>query len=354
MSTFNIAVIQGDGIGPEVTDSAMAVLTKIGERYNHTFNFTPSICGGCAYDKYGEPLPKESLDICLNSDSVLLGAVGGPQYDSLPYELRPERALLGVRKAMGLYANLRPAKMFPALSKVCPLKNPKDIDLLVVRELIGGIYFGEKGIRNGKLGREGYDVMAYSEMEVERIGRIAFELAQKRRGKVSSVDKANVLSTSGIWRKIIHDIHEDYPDVTLEDVLVDNMAMQLVREPSQFDVIVTGNLFGDILSDLASQCVGSIGILPSASLGDTTRGLYEPIHGSAPTIAGKNIANPIATILSAAMMLRYSFDLQQEGEAIEKAVEKTLNDGARTADLQEEGLPVLGTREITEVIIKNI
>ena len=191
-------------------------------------------------------------------------------------------------------------------------------------------------------------------MEVERIGRIAFELAQKRRGKVSSVDKAIVLSTSGVWRKIIHDIHEDYPDVTLEDVLVDNMAMQLVREPSQFDVIVTGNLFGDILSDLASQCVGSIGILPSASLGDTTRGLYEPIHGSAPTIAGKNIANPIATILSAAMMLRYAFDLQQEGEAIEKAVEKTLNDGARTADLQEEGLPVLGTREITEVIIKNI
>ncbi len=354
MSKYNIAVIKGDGIGPEIVNSAMDVLTKIGERYNHTFDFTQSICGGIAYDKYGEPLPKESLDICLASDSVLLGAVGGPQYDNLPYEKRPERALLGVRKAMGLYANLRPAKIFPALAGACPLKNPKNIDMLIVRELIGGIYFGEKGIRQGKLGREGYDVMAYSEMEVERIGRIAFELAQKRRGKVSSIDKANVLSTSGIWRKIIHDIHEDYPDVQLEDVLVDNAAMQLVRDPSQFDVIVTGNLFGDILSDLASQCVGSIGILPSASLGETTRGLYEPIHGSAPTIAGKNIANPIATILSAAMMLRYAFDLQEEGEAIEKAVEKTLNDGYRTADLQEEGLSVLGTKEITEVIINNI
>ena len=256
MSTFNIAIIQGDGIGPEVTTAAMNVLTKIGERYGHKFNFTQSICGGCAYDKYGEPLPKESLDICLASDSVLLGAVGGPQYDNLPYELRPERALLGVRKAMELYANLRPAKMFDALKSVCPLKNPKNIDIMVVRELIGGIYFGEKGVRNGKMGREGYDVMAYGELEIERICRTAFELAQKRRGKVSSVDKANVLKTSGVWRQVVHSIHEDYPDVELEDVLVDNMAMQLVREPSQFDVVVTGNLFGDILSDLASQCVG--------------------------------------------------------------------------------------------------
>lgn len=354
MGSYNIAVIKGDGIGPEVVSAAMDVLTKTGERFGHKFNFTESICGGAAYDKYGEPLPAESLEICLKSDSVLLGAVGGFQYDNLPYEKRPERALLGVRKAMGLYANLRPAKLFPALNKVCPLKNPGNIDLLVVRELIGGIYFGEKGMRQGKFGAEGYDVMAYGELEVERIARVAFELAQKRRSKVSSIDKANVLKTSGLWRKCVHDVHSDYPDVVLEDVLVDNAAMQLVRDPAQFDVIVTGNLFGDILSDLSAMCVGSIGILPSASINETTRGLYEPIHGSAPTIAGKNIANPVATILSAAMMLKYAFNLGKEAEAIENAVDKALTEGARTQDLQEEGLPVLGTREITEVIIKNI
>lgn len=351
---YNIATIKGDGIGNEIVTSAMNVLTKIGERFSHTFDFVDSICGGVAFDKYGEPLPKESLDICLQSDSVLLGAVGGPQYDGLPYDKRPERALLGIRKAMELYANLRPAKIFPALVNVCPLKNPNNIDMMVVRELIGDVYFGEKGIRNGKLGREGYDVMSYSEIEVERIARTAFELAQKRRGKVTSIDKANVLATSGIWRKVVNDVHADYPNVSLEDMLVDNAAMQLVKDPSQFDVIVTGNLFGDILSDLASQCVGSIGILPSASINETTRGLYEPIHGSAPTIAGKNIANPIATILSAAMMLKYSFNLVKESDAIEAAVEKTLNDGARTADLKEDGHTTYGTREITELIIKNI
>ena len=354
MGIYNIAVIKGDGIGPEVVESAMDVLTKIGDRYSHTFAFNESVCGGVAYDRYGEPLPKESLDICLMSDSVLLGAVGGYQYDNLPYEKRPERALLGVRKEMGLYANLRPAKLFSALSKVCPLKSPGDIDLLVVRELIGGIYFGEKGMRQGKYGSEGYDIMAYGELEVERIARVAFELAQKRRGKVSSIDKANVLDTSRLWRKTVTAVHSDYPDVQLEDVLVDNAAMQLVREPSQFDVIVTGNLFGDILSDLSAMCVGSIGILPSASINETTRGLYEPIHGSAPTIAGQNIANPIATILSAAMMLRYAFNLSDEADAIERAVDKTLNEGARTADLREEGLPVLGTKEMTEKIINNI
>ena len=348
MSSYNITVIQGDRIGPEVTSAAVRVLEEVGAKFGHKFNFEYSVCGGAAYDRYGEPLPAESLEKCLKSDSVLLGAVGGPQYDSLPYEKRPERALLGVRKAMGLYANLRPAKLFDALADVCPLKNPKNIDMLVVRELIGGIYFGEKG------GREGYDVMCYGELEVERICRAAFELAQKRRGKVTSVDKANVLKTSGIWRKVVHDIHEDYPDVQLEDVLVDNMAMQLVRDPSQFDVIVTGNLFGDILSDLASQCVGSIGILPSASINDTTRGLYEPIHGSAPSIAGKNIANPIATILSASMMLKYAFDLSAEADAVDKAVEKALNDGARTADLAQEGLPVLSTTQMTDVILKNL
>ncbi|MEG1608389.1 MAG: 3-isopropylmalate dehydrogenase [Clostridia bacterium] len=351
---YNIATIKGDGIGPEIVNSAMDVLTAIGDKFGHTFNFTDSVCGGVAFDKYGEPLPKESLDICLASDSVLLGAVGGPQYDGLPYDKRPERALLGVRKAMQLYANLRPAKLFSSLANVCPLKNPNNIDIMVVRELIGDIYFGEKGVRNGKLGREGYDVMSYSEMEVERIARVAFELAEKRRGKVTSIDKANVLATSGIWRKVVNDIHEDYPSVTLEDMLVDNAAMQLVKDPSQFDVVLTGNLFGDILSDLASQCVGSIGILPSASINETTRGLYEPIHGSAPTIAGKNIANPIATILSAAMMLKYSFNLMTEGNAIENAVEKTLNDGARTADLQEVGHPTYGTKEMTALIIKNI
>lgn len=354
MGTYNIAVIKGDGIGPEVTGAAQDVLVKVGERFSHKFNFTESICGGAAYDRYGEPLPEESLEICLKSDSVLLGAVGGPQYDTLPYEKRPERALLGVRKAMGLYANLRPARLFPALEKVCPLKNPGKIDLLVVRELIGGIYFGEKGMRRGKYGAEGYDVMAYGELEVERIARVAFELAQKRRGKVSSIDKANVLKTSGLWRKCVHDVHSDYPDVLLEDVLVDNAAMQLVRDPAQFDVIVTGNLFGDILSDLSAMCVGSIGILPSASINETTRGLYEPIHGSAPTIAGKDIANPLATILSAAMMLRYAFDLSKEADAVEAAVEKTLAQGARTADLKEEGLPVIGTRAMTEKVIANI
>ena len=354
MGTYNIAVIKGDGIGPEVTGAAMDVLVKVGERFSHKFNFTESICGGAADDKFGEPLPAESLDICLKSDSVLLGAVGGPQYDSLPYEKRPERALLGVRKAMGLYANLRPARLFPALEKVCPLKAPGKIDLLVVRELIGGIYFGEKGMRRGKYGAEGYDVMAYGELEVERIARVAFELAQKRRGKVSSIDKANVLKTSGLWRKCVHDVHSDYPDVQLEDVLVDNAAMQLVRDPAQFDVIVTGNLFGDILSDLSAMCVGSIGILPSASINETTRGLYEPIHGAAPTIAGKDIANPLATILSAAMMLRYAFDLAKEADAVEAAVEKTLAQGARTADLKEEGLPVIGTRAMTEKVIANI
>ncbi len=354
MSKFHIAVIQGDGIGPEVTSAAMQVLQKIGERYNHAFEFTQSVCGGCAYDRYGEPLPQESLDICLQSDSVLLGAVGGPQYDGLPYEKRPERALLGVRKAMELYANLRPAKLFDALASVCPLKHAANIDIMVVRELIGGIYFGEKGMRTGKYGREGYDVMCYGELEVERIARTAFELAQKRRGKVASIDKANVLKTSGLWRQVVHDVHADYADVQLEDVLVDNAAMQLVRDPSQFDVIVTGNLFGDILSDLASQCVGSIGILPSASINDTTRGLYEPIHGSAPSIAGKDIANPIATILSAAMMLKYAFNLSAEGDVIERAVETTLAQGARTADLAQDGLPVIGTREMTERIIRNI
>ena len=354
MSSYNITVIQGDGIGPEVTSAAVRVLEEVGAKFGHKFNFEYSVCGGAAYDRYGEPLPAESLEKCLKSDSVLLGAVGGPQYDSLPYEKRPERALLGVRKAMGLYANLRPAKLFDALADVCPLKNPKNIDMLVVRELIGGIYFGEKGVREGKYGREGYDVMCYGELEVERICRAAFELAQKRRGKVTSVDKANVLKTSGIWRKVVHDIHEDYPDVQLEDVLVDNMAMQLVRDPSQFDVIVTGNLFGDILSDLASQCVGSIGILPSASINDTTRGLYEPIHGSAPGIAGKNIANPVATFLSASMVLKYAFDLSAEADAVDKAVEKALNDGARTADLAQEGLPVLSTTQMTDVILKNL
>lgn len=351
---YNIAVIAGDGIGPEVTSSATAVLTKIGERFGHQFNFEQAICGGSAYDKYGEPLPAESLEICLKSDSVLLGAVGGPQYDSLPYDKRPERALLGLRKELGLYANLRPAKVFESLAEACPLKNSSNIDMLIVRELIGGIYFGERGVRQGKYGKEGYDVMSYGELEVERIARVAFESAQKRRGKVSSIDKANVLATSGLWRKCVHDVHSDYPDVELEDVLVDNAAMQIVRDPSQFDVIVTGNLFGDILSDLASQCVGSIGILPSASLGDTNRGLYEPIHGSAPTIAGMNIANPIATVLSASMMLKYAFNLQAECDAIDNAVSKVLESGARTADLKQEGLAVIGTREMTDLIINNI
>ncbi len=353
---MNIALLKGDGIGPEIVDSAVEVLKKIGEKYNHTFNFTPYLIGGCAIDATGAPLPEETVKGCLAADSVLLGAVGGPKWDSLPGELRPEKALLGIRAAMELYTNLRPAKLYPALKDDCPLRPDivaNGFDILIVRELTGGIYFGDRGYRQGKYGEEAYDTECYSRTEIERIARAAFEAAQLRRKNVISIDKANVLESSRLWRKTVHEVAADYPDVTCTDMLVDNAAMQLVKNPSQFDVIVTSNMFGDILSDEASQITGSIGMLASASLGATKRGLYEPIHGSAPDIAGQNKANPIATVLSAAMMLRYAFGLETEALDIERAVDEVLADGIRTADIAHEK-DAIGTKEMTAEILKRL
>ena len=353
---FQIALVKGDGIGPEIVDSAVRVLEKIGQTFGHTFHCTPYLAGGCAIDATGIPLPQETVDGCLAADSVLLGAVGGPKWDKNPGNLRPEKALLGLRAALGLFTNLRPAKIYPALAGDCPLRPDivaDGFDMVMVRELTGGIYFGERGRREGKYGPEAYDTEAYSVMEIERIARVAFETARKRRKNVISIDKANVLETSRLWRETVHRIAEEYPDVTCTDMLVDNAAMQLVRNPAQFDVVVTTNMFGDILSDEASQITGSIGLLPSASLGSTKRGLYEPIHGSAPDIAGQNKANPIATILSAAMMLRYSFDLGAEADAIEAAVDRVLNKGLRTADLGG-GEASLGCTEMTDAILAEL
>ncbi len=353
---YKIGLLRGDGIGPEIVDSAVRVLQKIGEKFSHKFIFTPYLIGGAAIDEFGEPLPKETVEGCLASDSVLLGAVGGPKWDTLPGHLRPEKALLGIREAMGLFTNLRPAKLYPALKAECPLREDlveKGFDIMIVRELTGGIYFGERGYREGKYGEEAYDTERYSRMEIERIARVAFETAKKRNKKLVSIDKANVLETSRLWRKIVHELAAEYPEVAATDMLVDNAAMQLVRNPAQFDVIVTSNMFGDILSDEASQITGSIGMLPSASLGEGTRGLYEPIHGSAPDIAGQGKANPIATILSAAMMLLYAFDLSAESEAIVSAVDQVLNEGYRTADIARGG-EWLSTKEMTDKIIERI
>ncbi len=333
---YNIALLRGDGIGPEIVDSACEVLKKIGDIYGHTFNFTPYLIGGSALDVCGVPLPEETVNGCKASDSVLLGAVGGPKWDTLPGNMRPEKALLGIRSALGLYTNIRPAKLFSAMADACLLRKDvaeKGVDIVMIRELTGGIYFGERGRRDGKYGPEAYDTECYSEMEIERIAHVAFKTAMLRRKKVVSIDKANVLESSRLWRATVHRIAEQYPEVECTDMLVDNAAMQLIKNPAQFDVIVTTNMFGDILSDESSQITGSIGLLPSASLGDTTCGMYEPIHGSAPDIAGQNKANPIATILSAAMMLRYSFGLEKEAVAIENAVEDVLNAGYRTSDI---------------------
>lgn len=352
---FNIAVIKGDGIGPEIVGEAEKVLLKVGEKFGHKFNFTEVLMGGCAIDKTGVPLPDETVEICKKSDSVLLGAVGGPKWDKLPGNMRPEKGLLGIRSALGLYANLRPAILYPALKDACPLRPDiveGGLNILMVRELTGGIYFGERGRRQGKYGDEAYDTESYSVKEIERIGKIAFRLAKLRGKKVTSIDKANVLESSRLWREIMHKFSAENPDIEYSDILVDNCAMQLVRNPRQFDVIVTSNMFGDILSDEASMVTGSIGMLPSASLGDGKLGLYEPIHGSAPDIAGQNKANPIATIISAAMMLRYSFKLEKEADAIENAVTKALEDGYRTPDIaggnsQKE---LLGTTQMGDVI----
>ncbi|MGI6710024.1 MAG: 3-isopropylmalate dehydrogenase [Bacilli bacterium] len=355
---FKIALLKGDGIGPEIVNSTCEVLDVIGKKYGHEFKYKEYLAGGCAIDKYGIPLPEETIKGCKDSDSVILGAVGGPKWDNLPGHLRPEKALLGIRSALGLFSNLRPAKLYPALKGACPLKPEivKDgFDIVIVRELTGGMYFGENGRREGEYGLEAFDTECYSVMEIERIGRVAFEIAMKRGKKVTSIDKANVLESSRLWRETIHSLAKEYPEVEVIDMLVDNAAMQLVRNPQQFDVIVTSNMFGDILSDEASQLTGSIGMLPSSSLGDTKCGMYEPIHGSAPDIAGKGIANPIATILSAAMMLRYSFGLEKEADVIEKAVDKVLNEGYRTLDIYEgDETKKCNNREITDLIIKNI
>ena len=353
---YKIAVIPGDGIGPEIMNEALKVLDKIGEKYGHSFECTKVLAGGAAIDATGKSLPQETLDVCKASDAVMLGAVGGPKWDNLPGGERPERALLGLRKDLGLYANLRPAIVFDELADASPLKPSiidGGLDILIVRELTGGIYFGERGTSQGteEEGMVAYDVEKYSEMEIKRIAKIAFDMAKKRGGKVCSVDKANVLDSSRLWRKTVAEMHAaDYPEVELANMYVDNAAMQLVRGPKQFDVIVTSNIFGDILSDEASQITGSIGMLPSASLGEGNFGMYEPIHGSAPDIAGKNIANPIATILSVAMMLRYTLGLGEEADAIEKAVNGFLKAGHRTADLVAPGEEFKSTSETGNLI----
>ncbi len=355
---YKVALIKGDGIGPEVISSAVRVLDKIGERFSRSFVFTEAAAGGCAIDAFGEPLPERSLRVCRDSDAVLLGAVGGPKWDSLPGHLRPEQAILGLRKELGLYANLRPAILYPALAAQSPLRPDiaaEGIDLIIVRELTGGIYYGERGRNGSGPYTEAFDTEKYSQAEIERIGLCAFELAMKRKKSLVSVDKANVLETSRLWREIMHGLASRYPEVSYRDMFVDNAAMQLIRSPSQFDVIVTSNLFGDILSDEASVLTGSIGLLPSASVGVGSFGLYEPIHGSAPDIAGKGLANPIAAILSAAMMLRNSFSLSEEALCIETAVGSTLNKGLRTADLTgPHSASAVSTAEMTQTILDYI
>lgn len=351
---IKLAVVKGDGIGPEIVTEAEKILDKIGALYGHTFAYTDILAGGCAIDATGVPLPEESVETALASDSVLLGAVGGPKWDGLPGSMRPEKALLGLRSKLGLFANIRPARLYTALADACPLKpeiSKDGIDLVIVRELTGGLYFGKRGRKDGgELGETAFDELEYSKMEIERIGRVAFDMARKRRKKVTSVDKANVIETSRLWRETMHELAKEYSDVEFEDMLVDNCAMQLVRNPAQFDVIVTENMFGDILSDEASMTTGSIGMLPSSSLGSTTRGMYEPIHGSAPDIAGQNKANPIATILSCAMMLRDSFNLLDEAKCIEDAVSRVLDEGWRTGDIMDEGGKLLGPREMGDKV----
>lgn len=351
MAEFNIALIPGDGIGPEIVAGAVTVLDAVSAKYGHKFNYTEVYMGGCAIDKYGEPLPQETIDICKKSDSVLLGAVGGPKWDNAPK--RPEAGLLGIRKALELYSNLRPSILKPQLKDASPLKDSKlenGLNVMVVRELTGGIYFGkrEKGDDWAS------DEERYSVEELRRIGKIAFETAMLRNKRVVSVDKANVLESSRLWRKTMIELSAEYPEVELSHMYVDNAAMQLAINPAQFDVIVTSNIFGDILSDLSSAIAGSIGMLPSASLGATKCGMYEPIHGSAPDIAGMDIANPIATIVSAAMMLEMSFGLVNEAKAINDAVDKVLEKGYRTGDIMSDGMKKVGTKEMAALIAKEI
>ncbi|MCI8524743.1 MAG: 3-isopropylmalate dehydrogenase [Oscillospiraceae bacterium] len=355
-----IAVIRGDGIGPEIIEQALRALDAAAARYGHRFHYVDADMGGCAIDRWGDPLPQAELDKCLGSDSVLLGAVGGPKWNGLPGDKRPEKGLLRLRAGLGVYSNNRPARIWPQLAAASPLKQEivdRGIDFLIVRELIGGVYFGTHttAVENGQ--RRAADIMSYTEQEIRRIGRIGFETARKRRGKLCSVEKSNVLDCSRLWKAVLHELAAEYPDVELSDMLVDNCAMQLVRDPSQFDVIVTENLFGDILSDEASMLTGSIGMIPSSSLGDTSRGLYEPIHGSAPDLAGTDQANPIGTILSAAMLLRYSFGLTAEADAMERAVSQVLDQGLRTGDIYDEAAPgcrKVGCREMGAAIVRQM
>lgn len=350
----NIAVVAGDGIGPEVVDEAMKVIRKTEELFGYTFKLESGLFGGIAIDERGTPLPQDTLEMCQKADAVLLGAVGGPKWDNNPKELRPETGLLGIRKALGLFSNIRPAVVFDCLKDASTLKPEvlEGTDLIVVRELTGGIYFGEKFRRESVAGyEEAVDTCVYNVHEVERIARQAFEIAQKRSKRLASVDKANVLETSRLWRETVIRVSADYPDVELEHVLVDNCAMQLLRRPSSFDVIVTENMFGDILSDEAAMLTGSIGMLSSASLGEGSFGLYEPVHGSAPDIAGQGIANPIATILSVALMFRLSFGYEEAANVIERAVKQVLDAGHRTGDIAVDRSKAIGTAAMGDLIV---
>lgn len=352
-----IAVIRGDGIGPEIVDAAILVLNKVAEKFNHNFNYDYVLAGGCAIDEYGECLPKHTIDVCKASDSVLLGAVGGPKWDHVEGKNRPEKALLGIRSQLGLFANVRPAQLFPQLKQACPLKKEivdAGIDFIVVRELTGGIYFGKHETETINDELVARDIMEYSESEIKRIAKVAFDTAMLRNKKVTSIDKANVLDSSRLWRKVVDEVAKDYPEVELSYMYVDNAAMQICKAPSQFDVILTENMFGDILSDEASMITGTIGTIPSSSLGETTLGMYEPIHGSAPDIAGQDKANPIGTILSAAMMLKYSFFMEEESKAIETAVNKVLDANYRTGDMMSEDMTLVGCKKMGELIANNI
>lgn len=352
-----IAVFPGDGIGPEVVKEGLKIFSAAAEKHKFIFELNEGVVGGAAIDKIGIPLPDDSLEMARKADAVILGAVGGPKWEGLEYEKRPERALLGLRDKLELYANLRPAKVFSTLVDASTLKREviENTDILIVRELVGGIYFGKpKGIEKLPDGNErGVNTLVYTTPEIKRIAKIAFEVAGKRKKKVLSVDKANVLESTELWRKVVTEVHKDYPDIELSHMYVDNCAMQLVRDPKQFDVIVTTNMFGDILSDEAAMLTGSIGMLPSASLSGNT-GMYEPIHGSAPDIAGQNIANPIATILSIAMMFKYSFEMNDAADMIEQAVENVLQKGYRTKDIMDSSGKEVGTKEMGDLILKEL
>ncbi len=357
MSSYNIALLAGDGTGKEVTDEAVKVLKAIGDKYSIDFNFEKALIGGCAYDEYKTPLPQATLDIAKKADAVLLGAVGDWKYDTLPPEVRPEKALLGIRKELNLFANLRPAIVYPELTTISPLKEEivSGTDIMIIRELTGDVYFGTpKGIEIKNNERFGYNNMCYFESEIRRIAHVAFKVAMQRNKKLCSVDKANVLDISRLWREIVADVGKEYPEVELSNMYVDNAAMQIIRNPKQFDVVLTGNIFGDILSDEASMLSGSLGLLPSASLSDTNLAMYEPIHGSAPDLKGLNVVNPIATILSASMMLKYSFKLDEYSDEIVKAVRKTLKQGYRTADIMQDGMSKVSTSDMGNRIIDNI